>query len=382
MIKITDWIAAIPPEDKHIAYVGENESVTRQFLLPDSDYRDYAFYLDLAFDLSTVTSQTTPKQIVSTQQSMNETATDEGMKVSSTESLRKESYTESGTVVDCTSKTDVAPLAKLMHEDGLLLTWTVLSQQTQLPGPLRATLRAVGPNGEVKKSAMMVFIVAPSVAAAPAASVPLTEHEQMERAMVEAFEHAAQQKMDDMIADAKEWADNVNGVYIGSGEMPAGAVIQIDPTGEAITAKDWIRSEGQALLDMVYPVGSIYLSVNAADPSTLFGGTWERLKDRFLLGAGDSYAAGATGGAAKHTLTASELPSHNHQITPIIKNASGDSMTTNGYTIVHTSDNLVAPNQTLTASTLYGGYSGNTGGGQAHNNMPPYLAVYMWKRTA
>lgn len=371
MIKITDWIAAIPPEDKHIAYVGENESVTRQFLLPDVIYRDYVFYLDMAFDLSTVTSQTTPKQIVSTQQSMNETATEEGLKVSATENVRKESYTESSTVVDCASKTDIAPLAKLDHKDGLLLTWTVLSQQTQLPGPMRATLRAVGPNGEVKKSAMMVFIVAPSVAAAPAATVPLTEHEQMERAMVEAFEQAAQEKMDEMVADAKEWADNVNGVYIGSGEMPAGAVVQIDPTGEAITAKDWIRSEGQALLDMVYPVGSIYMSVNAAEPSALFGGTWERLKERFLLGAGDSYAAGMTGGEVEHTLAVNELPSHEHG--PVY---TGGTAYASGTVAERDLAWYTASGEGLSYGYTY------AGGGQAHNNMPPYLAVYMWKRTA
>ncbi len=190
-----------------------------------------------------------------------------------------------------------------------------------------------------------------------------------------------------------------HGIYVGGGDMPEGYDVQIDPTGEALlldnamsdtsenvpktkVVKAYVDKTAKELLNTVYPVGSIYLSVNSANPSTLFGGTWERLKDRFLLGAGDSYAAGAVGGEAEHTLSVNELPSHNHQITPIIKNSSGDSMTTNGYTIVHASDNLLAPNQTLTASTLYGGYSGNTGGGQAHNNMPPYLAVYMWKRTA
>ncbi len=382
MIKLNDWIASIPPEDKTIAYVGENETVTRHFFLTDAEYRYHTFYLDMAFDLSTVTQTAPPREIQTTQQSTTETITAEGANVKATANINKESYTQETVTVNCQAKTDIAPLAKIIHKDGIELVWTIVSQQTQLPGVLRANLRAVGPNGQIKKSAMMLFTIAPSVGASPASPISLSEHEQMERAMVQAFEHAAQNKMDEMIADAKEWADNVNGVYIGSGDMPVGAVVQIDPTGEAITAKDWIRTEGQALLDMVYPVGSIYLSVNATDPSALFGGTWQRLKDRFLLGAGDSYAAGATGGEASHKLTVAEMPNHDHAINPIIKTSSGEETTTTGYTVVHTGDNLVAPGQTINVSPVYGGQTAAVGNNYAHNNMPPYLAVYMWKRTA
>ena len=234
MIKLTDWIAAISPEDKTIAYVGEHESVTREFFLSDLSYREYAFYLDVAFDLSTVTSAAPPREIQMTQQTTTEKVNADGTTVSATANINKESYTDQDITVDCKVKTDIAPMAKLVQEDGIRLVWTVLSQQTQLPGLLRATLRAVGPNGEVKKSAMMLFTVAPSVGASPAAPIPLTEHEQMEQAMVQAFEQAAQDKIEEMIDDAKEWADNVHGVYVGSGDMPAAAVIQIDPEGEAL----------------------------------------------------------------------------------------------------------------------------------------------------
>lgn len=72
-------------------------------------------------------------------------------------------------------------------------------------------------------------------------------------------------------------------------------------------------SSGETLmLDNVWPVGSIYMSVNSTDPGTLFGGTWQRLKDRFLLGAGDTYMAGSQGGEASHTLTENEMPAHSH----------------------------------------------------------------------
>ena len=123
-----------------------------------------------------------------------------------------------------------------------------------------------------------------------------------------------------------------------------------------------------------YPVGAIYLSAVATSPASLFGGTWERLKDRFLLGAGDKYNAGSTGGEATHKLTVSEIPSHNHVEMYGDKpwgddSASGSSASTNTATW-----NAIETKKT--------NMTGSTGGGNAHNNMPPYLVVYMWKRTA
>ena len=73
---------------------------------------------------------------------------------------------------------------------------------------------------------------------------------------------------------------------------------------------------GAPLLNLVYPVGSIYWSSKNTNPGTLFGGTWQQIKDRFILAAGDSYSNGATGGAATVTLTVSNMPSHSHSFTP------------------------------------------------------------------
>lgn len=115
----------------------------------------------------------------------------------------------------------------------------------------------------------------------------------------------------------------------------------------------------------VYPVGSIYMSVNNTNPSTLFGGTWEQLKDRFLLAAGNTYSAGSTGGEATHTLTVNEMPSHNH---PYYRYTNSGKDGPGGFYKVDYENNT--------------GYTGSAGGGQPHNNMPPYLAVYVWKRTA
>jgi len=126
-------------------------------------------------------------------------------------------------------------------------------------------------------------------------------------------------------------------------------------------------------LDFVYPVGAVYMSTVSTDPGTLFGGTWERLKDRFLLAAGDSYGAGTTGGAAAHTLTTNEMPAHHHDVLR--------------YTNLDESWDLyglVEGNHGSAAEKYIPGpqVMKAAGGGQAHNNMPPYLAVYMWKRTA
>lgn len=132
-----------------------------------------------------------------------------------------------------------------------------------------------------------------------------------------------------------------------------------------------LRINGENILSKVYPVGSIYMSLSSTDPKTLFGGTWERLKDRFLLAAGDRYSAGATGGEATHTLTKDEMPSHNHYAAI---NGGTDSYGQNRTTIGSFANKAQGYSD---SSTIFA-----TGGGEAHNNMPPYLAVYMWKRTA
>lgn len=119
----------------------------------------------------------------------------------------------------------------------------------------------------------------------------------------------------------------------------------------------------------LYPVGSIYMSVNSTNPSNYFGGEWEQIKDTFLLACGDTYANGATGGEAEHTLTIDEMPSHNH-----------------GYTRSRlffadpAGQNAIAYNNNI--GSAIGAATSSTGGSKPHNNMPPYLAVYIWKRVA
>ncbi len=159
-----------------------------------------------------------------------------------------------------------------------------------------------------------------------------------------------------------------------------------------------------AFLDKIYPVGSIYTSTNSTSPASFIGGSWERIKDTFLLSAGDVYSAGSTGGEAKHTLTVNEMPSHSH--TRGTMNITGEwTVTGDGANAGIDAPNsgtgaIVAKNGTTTGSNVDGtGWTGTTGfkfdaskswtgntsyegNSQPHNNMPPYTTVYMWKRTA
>ena len=118
----------------------------------------------------------------------------------------------------------------------------------------------------------------------------------------------------------------------------------------------------------IYPIGAIYMSVSSTSPATLFGGTWSALTDRFLIGAGSAYTAKTTGGETTHTLTVAEMPSHRHGASEGQFHAYTGS---NGADTVSGGTNF--------KSIQYTAYAGDGG---AHNNMPPYLAVYMWKRIA
>lgn len=122
------------------------------------------------------------------------------------------------------------------------------------------------------------------------------------------------------------------------------------------------------ILGLVYPVGSIYMSINNVSPATLFGGKWVQIKGRFLLGASDVYKANTTGGEVAHTLTNDEMPNHQHSIW--FPNSGGEQSAEIGYPEAGSQNTYYAE-----ASKTSG-----AGGGAAHNNMPPYLVVYMWRR--
>lgn len=135
------------------------------------------------------------------------------------------------------------------------------------------------------------------------------------------------------------------------------------------TAKDAGKLGGKTwaeLVQEVYPVGSVYMSADATSPASLFGGTWEQLKDRFLLGAGSTYSAGGTGGAETVTLTTNQIPSHTHAVY--------------SRSVYSGEGNYIGFCNEANSTGSY--VTGSRGGGEAHNNMPPYLVVYMWKRVS
>lgn len=177
--------------------------------------------------------------------------------------------------------------------------------------------------------------------------------------------------------------------------------VALDAADVSARPSDWMpsaadvgalpASEKAQLLLSVYPVGSIYMSVNAVSPAVLFGGTWEQLKDRFLLGAGGSYSAGAAGGSASHQHKygfqyggfygeiALEQAANGGLLSYSTSNAisvtGGGSMQGSASFIVNGSTSSSNMSKTadyyrMTANTSY------------VSNMPPYLAVYMWKRVS
>lgn len=163
------------------------------------------------------------------------------------------------------------------------------------------------------------------------------------------------------------------------------------PKGDAFTYADFTAAQLNALKGAkgdrgdpgdplsvlaAYPIGAIYISTNATSPETLFGGTWRPIQGRFLLAADNTYKAGSTGGEATHALTASEMPCHNHVIY-----APNEGGAEEGAAIGFPATGSSKTWWVEASKTGKQGGDGETEGSVvAHNNMPPYLAVYVWER--
>lgn len=120
-----------------------------------------------------------------------------------------------------------------------------------------------------------------------------------------------------------------------------------------------------------YRVGDYLFSENATHPSTSWPGTsWVQVQERTILGASEDYPVGSEGGEAEHTLTIQEMPSHGHTVS--VKPVGAPTITGGNYFDYQSGDHRLS-NANLT---------GDTGDGQPHNNMPPYRAAYIWRRTA
>ena len=161
-----------------------------------------------------------------------------------------------------------------------------------------------------------------------------------------------------------------------------------------------------------YPVGSIYMSLNSTNPAELFGGTWQPLDEgRVLIGANSSYPVNSKGGEATHVLTEGEMPSHVHDGTTAQDGSHSHTLSLcttsvkegiqymypydyNNFTIImlnyqsdvsqrewySPTDKILSVNNTGNHNHSF--LTNSTGLSSPHNNMQPYLAVYMWYRTA
>lgn len=153
-------------------------------------------------------------------------------------------------------------------------------------------------------------------------------------------------------------------------------------------------------IDDIYPIGSIYMSAATTDPGKLFANTaWTALPaGRVLIGAGTTdagkvYKAGTTGGEEKHKLTANEMPAHTHSISSVGDHKHidpyGEAYDGTPFGIAaghgHMGSGKTDFDNYLYWTSPAGAHThtiGSAGSGAAHNNMPPYLVVYMWQRTA
>lgn len=159
----------------------------------------------------------------------------------------------------------------------------------------------------------------------------------------------------------------INNVYVGSQEPnDPGINVWIDPQGV------------NNVIDMIYPIGSIYMSVNDTDPAILFGGVWESFgAGRTLVGVDTSQAefntVQKTGGEKTHVLSLSEMPSHSHTYNGFPEGTQASWEDPYRKLVYINNDTNLYPNQSGLSFT---------GGNQAHNNLQPYVTCYIWKRTA
>lgn len=129
------------------------------------------------------------------------------------------------------------------------------------------------------------------------------------------------------------------------------------------------------LLDIIYPVGSVYITFNETSPTDVIGGTWELLENTFLYSS--SGTIGEKGGESTHTLISDEIPEHAHAIRVAV--------VWGGNAAAYRS--VCTTNSPFWGGDIDGTYDSNNitsyiGANKPHNNMPPYITVHMYRRTA
>ena len=190
---------------------------------------------------------------------------------------------------------------------------------------------------------------------------------------------------------------NIPATKTSLGRIKVGDTLDITSAGLLDVNDTYTNNLKALILDLAHPVGSYYWSDDPTDPGELFGGTWEQVKDKFILAAGDTYTAGTTGGAASHTLTVAELPAHSHgRGTQDIKgdatNISSDAAANNAFGALYwgAQNGALKPTMeyftptpfdlSLQASRNWSGTSESKGSDTAFSLLPPYTVSYCFKR--
>ena len=168
------------------------------------------------------------------------------------------------------------------------------------------------------------------------------------------------------------------GSYADLSNTPNFAAVATSGSYNDLTNKPTIPTL-TSIVNLIYPVGSYYWNSNSTDPATLFGvGTWTQITNKFVYAAGGDYASGTTGGEETHTLTVTEMPRHRHELLPNESGSSNIIVThKNGWEI--DGGPAQGEGKSVELYLLYSAYSGSSG---AHNNMPPYIVAYCWRRDA
>ena len=133
-----------------------------------------------------------------------------------------------------------------------------------------------------------------------------------------------------------------------------------------------------AVVERDHPIGSLYISENATSPAELYGGTWERIEGRFIMGASNTYPAGSTGGEAKHQITVAEMPTHEH----FYRADGGGGIPQIAFSAWSWGFDVKTITQNTEDKTTLGAAIGKAGSNEPHNNIPPYYSMYIWRRVA
>ena len=131
-----------------------------------------------------------------------------------------------------------------------------------------------------------------------------------------------------------------------------------------------------------HPVGSVYITISSSfNPANHWGGTWSKIAEgQCLIQAGDTYTLGSTGGEAAHYLTENEMPPHEHSGGKVYNyNLSNTGIAASSIDKYGQQVLLIDQSSSSASNILH---TNAEGGGASHNNMQPYLAVNIWKRTA